>query len=59
MSGTPKRILVLKDYPNAVCLNKKGVNYKTDYYEVWSDGSFLGKGKSKKAAWNAAYKNIK
>lgn len=27
------------------------------YYEIWADSSYLGQGKSKAAAWKAAYNN--
>ncbi len=47
------RELVKEYYPTArpVSIN----NGK--YYEIWADNSYLGQGKSKTAAWKAAYNN--
>lgn len=51
--------LVKEYYPNALPINigtKKGGNY----YHIMSEkenGIYLGKGKSKKAAWIAAYRH--
>lgn len=49
--------VVLKHYPKAKALNigtKKGGNY----FHIMSEGYYLGKGKSKSAAWKAAYRNL-
>lgn len=49
---------IREDYPKAISIN---VGCKTgDYYHIYSEekGIYLGKGKSKKEAWRAAYKNI-
>ncbi len=50
---SPSKI-VLKYYPNAKLLKSE----KGNYYEIYNDNEYLGKGKSKKAAWKAAYNNI-
>lgn len=50
------REIVLRYYPNAKAINvgcKKG-----KYYHIYSDKEYLGKGKSAKNAWSAAYHNL-
>lgn len=47
--------LVKKYHPNAtVKLRPTGKRY----YQVWDGETYLGQGKSKKAAWKAAWNNI-
>lgn len=48
---------VISFYPLAKALKIPTVNGK-DYYEVWSDRIYLGKGKTAQNAWSAAFKNI-
>lgn len=51
--------LVKKDYPNAVAVNV-GTKIGANYYHILTEqnGTYLGQGKSKQAAWTAAYRNI-
>ena len=48
---------VIGFYPLAKALKIPTVNGK-DYYEVWADRIYLGKGKTAQNAWSAAFKNI-
>lgn len=50
------REIVLQYYPNAIAVNigcKSG-----NYYHIYSDKEYLGKGKSAENAWTAAYHNL-
>lgn len=50
------REIVQQYYPDAIAVNvgcKKG-----DYYNITCNGSYLGQGKSKAAAWKAASRNL-
>lgn len=55
---TPKEI-VLEYYPEAKAMNV-GTNKGLKYYVITYNGPYacLGKGKSSKAAWKAAYRNL-
>lgn len=46
---------VLKYYPKAQA--KLRPNGKK-YYEIWSNNEYLGQGKTSKAAWKAASRNL-
>lgn len=52
---TPREV-VLKYYPKAQAVNVGCKSGK--YYHVMSDNEYLGKGKSSKNAWMAAYNNM-
>lgn len=53
---TPRE-LVLLYYPNAKAVNI-GSKSGGRYYNILSDKTYLGQGKSSKAAWKAAYRNL-
>ncbi len=50
------REIVLETYPNAIAVNVK--SKKGNYYNIIIDQSIIGKGKTSKNAWTAAYRNI-
>lgn len=56
-NSAKRKAEVIKYYPEAECLSVPTVNGKS-YHEIWSQRTFLGKGKTSQNAWSAAYKNI-
>lgn len=55
---TSLKTIVIKYYPNAICKNVGCKGNNGNYYEIWSNSNYLGKGKSKEAAWKSAYRNL-
>lgn len=45
-------------YPNAMVFELYTIKRKKRIHEVWSPLKYLGQGKSKKAAWKSASRNL-